>query len=465
MKLELLRKLWGAMAIYNIPEDTSFDYVDMVGFSAKRVDARTLETVLWCATYEHDDDSHGWYGCSFDRHEKVSRLAKQYPNWVFLVERRPADRSIRCIVVEDIFVALESLYRYQLLQAEPKVVGVTGSVGKTTTVSMLEDALASVGKVFRVYAKRITPLSLFELVVNHLEADTEYVVMEYAMYYRHHIPELMRLLPVHVGIFLNLGTCHIGTDGIRNVKDIYACKVKLLEGATYAITTQQVVDHAGQMPAGALIASLDKNLASSAYVTSRRGGLVQVGDVEERVRPFVDTDLSWYQLMVTMLAVKSLVGIVDFKVLLALASFVPKENRLYKVSDAPLVFFDGEVMNESRMLEMSRGNLHLLVWREGFTGDDTHSSAQAKQKYFAKHEYVYVEALRLFKSVALMDFVPESYIEFLAHEYDIPVVRLGEGEVLNYLYQNSGTVVHAGSYWRSVSGASQDQVRTMLHLS
>lgn len=122
----------------------------------------------------------------------------------------------------------------------PVVLGVTGSVGKTTCVALLEDVFSQYGETLRVYAKRITPLSLFEIVINRLEREHRYIVMEYAMFHRWHIAELADLLEPTVGVLLNVSTEHVGVDGLQDTRDIFMSKKSLLDRSRHPFVEQEV---------------------------------------------------------------------------------------------------------------------------------------------------------------------------------------------------------------------------------
>jgi UDP-N-acetylmuramoyl-tripeptide--D-alanyl-D-alanine ligase len=167
--------------------------------------------VLWCATKSTTLEDLSWYGTTFDRSTKIAEVSSKHRKGVVLTEgsQVPGLVKNRCILVPDVVRLLERLHRRVMSIVAPTVVGVTGSVGKTTCVALLEDIFSQYGKTLRIYAKRITPLSLFETVINQLEREHRYIVMEYAMFHKWHIAELARLLEPTVGVLLNINTEHL----------------------------------------------------------------------------------------------------------------------------------------------------------------------------------------------------------------------------------------------------------------
>lgn len=168
--------------------------------------------MLWCVTKSTTAEDLSWYCAKFDRSTKTGAVSSQHPDWVVFTESEQVAglASNRCILVADVGNFLKLLHRHVISVVAPIVLGVTGSVGKTTCVALLEDIFSRYGKTLRVYAKRITPLSLFEIVINQPERDHRYIVMEYAMFHKWHITELTALLEPTVGVMLNISTEHWG---------------------------------------------------------------------------------------------------------------------------------------------------------------------------------------------------------------------------------------------------------------
>jgi hypothetical protein len=223
--------------------EQKFDYVDVIGFSSKP-DIVAHSKVLWCVTKSTTQQDLSWYGVPFDRSAKVAEVSSEHRDWVVLTDSRQVADTVanRCVLVPNVAKFLERLHHHHHVIAvvAPVVLGVTGSVGKTTCVALFEDVFSQHGKTLRIYAKRITPLSLFEMVINQLEVEHRYIVMEYAMFHTWHIAELTRLLKPTVGVLLNVSTEHLGIGGIRDSRDILIAKKMLLERAVHAFIEQEI---------------------------------------------------------------------------------------------------------------------------------------------------------------------------------------------------------------------------------
>ena len=133
------------------------------------------------------------------------------------------------IAVEDPLRALGAIARAHRERLSPglTVVGVTGSVGKTTTVKMAKEVL---GVRFRVSSTREewnaeigVPLALLGL-----EEGTEVAVLEMAMRGLGQIRELVEIARPEIGVVTNVGESHLGLLGSR--ENIARAKGELLEG-------------------------------------------------------------------------------------------------------------------------------------------------------------------------------------------------------------------------------------------
>ncbi|MFM2019784.1 MAG: hypothetical protein RL718_365 [Actinomycetota bacterium] len=125
------------------------------------------------------------------------------------------DLPIAQVKVADTVVALSLLAEFVLSQVRPnglKVIGITGSNGKTSAKNMLAAITAKVGKT-------ISPQDSFNnevglpLTVLRLEQDTKYLVLELGAAGLGSIDRLASWTKPDVGIQLKLGMAHAGAFG------------------------------------------------------------------------------------------------------------------------------------------------------------------------------------------------------------------------------------------------------------
>ncbi|MCX7542478.1 UDP-N-acetylmuramoyl-tripeptide--D-alanyl-D-alanine ligase [Corynebacterium sp. P5848] len=107
-----------------------------------------------------------------------------------------------------------------------RVVGVTGSAGKTTVKDLIASVLREAGEV-------VAPPGSFNNEIGHpytalrCSTDTDFLVAELSARGVGHIAELAAIAPPVVGVVLNVGTAHIGEFGDRDT--IARAKGELVE--------------------------------------------------------------------------------------------------------------------------------------------------------------------------------------------------------------------------------------------
>ncbi|NMJ44358.1 UDP-N-acetylmuramoyl-tripeptide--D-alanyl-D-alanine ligase [Roseomonas sp. JC162] len=97
-------------------------------------------------------------------------------------------------------------------RSDARVVGVTGSVGKTTTKEMLRVALAAFGPTHASAASFNNHWGV-PITLARMPRDAAFAVIEMGMNQRGEIAPLTRLAQPHVGVITTTGTAHIGNLG------------------------------------------------------------------------------------------------------------------------------------------------------------------------------------------------------------------------------------------------------------
>ncbi|SES01940.1 UDP-N-acetylmuramoyl-tripeptide--D-alanyl-D-alanine ligase [Salipaludibacillus aurantiacus] len=124
----------------------------------------------------------------------------------------PADLPL--ILVEDTLQALQDLASNYLASLPAKVIGVTGSNGKTTTKDMVASVLATTYKVQKTEGNYNNHIGL-PLTILSLEEDTEMAVLEMGMSGRGEIDLLSRIAKPEAAIITNIGESHLQDLGSR----------------------------------------------------------------------------------------------------------------------------------------------------------------------------------------------------------------------------------------------------------
>lgn len=131
------------------------------------------------------------------------------------------------LVVEDTLIALQELARKYRNELDVKVVGITGSNGKTTTKDIMANLLSLKYKVQKTEGNFNNEIGL-PLTILGLERDTEMAVLEMGMSSRGEIDFLTRLALPEAAIITNIGESHLLDLGSR--EGIAEAKLEIVNG-------------------------------------------------------------------------------------------------------------------------------------------------------------------------------------------------------------------------------------------
>ena len=131
------------------------------------------------------------------------------------------------IYVEDPRIALGQIARAELDRIGCKRVGVTGSVGKSTTKEMIASVLETTYRVSKTPANHNNDIGMPMAVLSMAE-DTEVAVLEMGMNHFREIAYLSNIGKPDVGVIINVGTMHIEFLGSR--EGIRKAKMEITEG-------------------------------------------------------------------------------------------------------------------------------------------------------------------------------------------------------------------------------------------
>ena len=159
-----------------------------------------------------------------------------------------------------------------------RIIGVTGSAGKTSTKDLLAAVLAPLGDV-------IAPPGSFNNELGHpwtvlrATTDTDFLVLEMSARHPGNIAALAAIAPPSIGVVLNVGTAHLGEFGSRDV--IAATKSELPQ----AVPADGVV--VLNADDGAVAAMAETTAARVVRVSRSPGADLWAGDVtlDELARP------------------------------------------------------------------------------------------------------------------------------------------------------------------------------------
>ena len=166
-------------------------------------------------------------GEHFDGHNFAAKALADGAAWVVLnhpVEGVPEEKTILC---PDSYQAMMQMGANYRAQFSPKVIGVTGSVGKTTTKEFCATALSVLGNTIKTEGNQNNELGLPRTLFR-IDASTEYAVIEMGMNHAGEISRLSRCAKPDIGIITCIGLSHIGNLGSQ--ENICKAKLEICEG-------------------------------------------------------------------------------------------------------------------------------------------------------------------------------------------------------------------------------------------
>ncbi|WP_144529950.1 UDP-N-acetylmuramoyl-tripeptide--D-alanyl-D-alanine ligase [Peribacillus simplex] len=189
------------------------------GINGVTIDSRTVkEGCLFIPLKGGQVDGHQYVKQALAQGAAASFWQRDVPN-------PPNDLPI--IIVENTEKALQQLARSYRQQLNIKVIGITGSNGKTTTKDMTAALLATTYKVHKTIGNFNNHLGL-PLTVLSMEEDTEAAVLEMGMSSRGEIEFLSKMAKPDVAIITNIGESHLLDLGSR--EEIANAKLEIVEG-------------------------------------------------------------------------------------------------------------------------------------------------------------------------------------------------------------------------------------------
>ena len=187
------------------------------------IDSRKVtENALFVAMKGENVDSHRFIaqayasgaGCVFASREFASSHEIDVPEGRMLV------------ICEDPVLSMGDLAAWYRRQFQIPVVGVTGSVGKTSTKDMIAAALSGGFKTAKTPANLNNQFGL-PLTVFGLEADTQAAVIEMGMNHFGEIRYLAHIARPDIGVITNIGVSHI--EFLGSQRGILQAKTEMLE--------------------------------------------------------------------------------------------------------------------------------------------------------------------------------------------------------------------------------------------
>ena len=163
-------------------------------------------------------DAHKFVPSAVDKGASVVLVHGWDESWEPLLERASF------VKVDDTLRGLQDLAHYWRKKCAAKVLGITGSNGKTTTKDFLRQILSSAGEVVASQGSFNNhwgvPLSLLEI-----SQDSDFAVIEMGMNHPGELTELNAIVEPDIVAVSNVGRAHLGF--FKNVEGIAAAKKEI----------------------------------------------------------------------------------------------------------------------------------------------------------------------------------------------------------------------------------------------
>ena len=131
------------------------------------------------------------------------------------------------IIVEDTRKALGDIARQERLRIGMKVVGITGSVGKSTTKEMVACVLQGSYRVAKTPVNHNNDIGM-PMAILSMPEDTEVAVLEMGMNHFREMAYLATIAQPDIGVIINIGTAHI--EHLGSMEGILQAKLEIREG-------------------------------------------------------------------------------------------------------------------------------------------------------------------------------------------------------------------------------------------
>ncbi len=164
-------------------------------------------------------------GEKFDGHDFIEDTLKN--GAAAFISQREMDTSVSYVLVEDTVRALGDIAAAYRELFDIKVVGITGSVGKTTTKDMIAAVLSVKYNTVKTQGNFNNHIGL-PMTVFNIDETTEAAVLEMGMNHFGEISHLTKIAKPDIAVITNVGVSHIEYLGSR--EGILKAKCEIFEG-------------------------------------------------------------------------------------------------------------------------------------------------------------------------------------------------------------------------------------------
>lgn len=197
------------------------------------IDSRkTIPGSFFIALAGEKTDGHQYIQSAFERGAQLALIDKDASTGLRILDLRetPAEISLPeypfCIRVDHSLTALQQIARFWRVKLPLRVIGITGSVGKSSTKELTAEVLGRKFHTFKNPGNYNNEIGL-PLTILNTSQGYECLVAELGFYYPGEITFLCEIAKPNVGIITNIGTVHAERAGSQEA--IAKGKAELVE--------------------------------------------------------------------------------------------------------------------------------------------------------------------------------------------------------------------------------------------
>lgn len=183
-----------------------------------------INTITQDTRNVHDGDMYVALLGTRDGHDFINQAEGKAK--AVLVSKEVETSIDNVIMVEDTLKALGDIANYIRENNDVKVVGVTGSVGKTSTKDMIYSVVSMKYKTLKTLGNFNNHLGLPLTIFRYKDEDV--MILEMGMNHLGEISYLTNIAKPDIAVITNVGTAHIGELGSR--ENILKAKMEIIEG-------------------------------------------------------------------------------------------------------------------------------------------------------------------------------------------------------------------------------------------
>ncbi len=186
-------------------------------FQGISTDTRSLkEGEIFLALEGENFNGHDFINQAFNQGAIVAIINEKYTNLV--------DNNFPILLVKDPLQAYQKIAQWWRKKLDLPLIGVTGSVGKTTTKELISAVLNTQGKVLKTEANYNNEIGVPKTLLQ-IDETHNYAVIEMAMRGKGQIAQLTDIAQPNIGVITNVGTAHIGLLGSREAIAVAKCEL------------------------------------------------------------------------------------------------------------------------------------------------------------------------------------------------------------------------------------------------